>query len=306
MGAMQETSDGDFINQVPVNLEEPTQEVEESPSIYDFTDTEGGSPVAETVERVEFSSQKAILKPVGRTSDSREELVSITESEQHIVSEPVDEVDNDNTVVGAAALVIPAAIAAGSIGIMATATQHKSGDPESRHLENATAADDAIPLIRVTSPKPRTLEVHGPFVEPLKHHVQPEEISPPTPTLPHSQTLASPVVPTPPEPTRLPPTTPRPATSYSWLGALFQPISSEVVEAQRTGWVAIQTEIVNDPPVRRSSSKLKKKARDVMVEQVSPRDSKYSHRQGSKIVGRMRSYVKGILARRDKKSRGKG
>lgn len=274
-------------------VDDASQEFEEGPSYDDISDTESVSHVATTVERVDVSSQRVGLKPTIQTSNSTEELATDTKGEESRVSEPLDTGKDDFTVEKAAAVVIPATIAAGSIGIMATSTQEKPDKSETRHLDVTAPIDDSIPLIRVITPKPRTLEVHGPFVDPLKHHIQPEEISPTTPTTPHSPTLASPVVPIPTEPTHLPPT-PRPATSYSWLGALFQPISPDVIEAQRTGWVAISTEIIDEPPVRRRS-KLHRKVRDTVTEQVNSRDRKISDRQGSKFIPRMWNHVKRML-----------
>jgi hypothetical protein len=77
----------------------------------------------------------------------------------------------------------------------------------------------------------------------------------------------------------------RPATSYSWLGALFQPIDPKLVDAQKTGWVEVSTTVTNAPPVRKGSTKLKKKKDD----QVSVRHS-ISDGQGLKIA-RMWNYV---------------
>lgn len=247
---------------------EETSQFDEIQSFDGITDADSVSNIATTVERVDLSSLKAVVKPVSQASESTEKLMDDNNEEEPVASESSKD---GHHLEEASSVAIPAVIAASSIGIMAMATQQKS-ERENHHLEVPPSVNDSVPLIRVITPKPPTLEIHGPFVEPLKHRVQPEEIRPGTPTYPHSPTLAEPSIPIPVEPTHLPPMV-RPATSYSWLGALFQPISPDVVEAQRTGWVAISTEIVNDPPVRRSSTKLRKKLRDIVVEQGRSRDS---------------------------------
>ena len=266
----------------------PTPEPGSGPTLDDVTDTESVFDVPQVVERVDVSSQKVATRPVVQPSSSMDAIQDspiASKAEPPSTGETSDSKERAN-VEEAAVVAIPAA-AAGSIGIMAMATHEKS------EQQNKTTApiDDSIPLIRVDTPKPPALEVHGPFVEPLKHHVQPDEISPPSPIAPHSPTLVSPVLPIPREPTRLPPA-PRPVTSYSWLGALFQPISSDVVEAQRTGWVAISTEIVNEPAVRKSSTRLRRKTKEVVVEQVSSRGQKMSDHQGSQTPGTMWNYVR--------------
>ena len=179
----------------------------------------------------------------------------------------------------AAALGLPVVIAAGSIGIMATATHSRQGTParEQRDspptLAEAGAGADLVPAIHVETPtspdQKETLEIHGPFIDPLKHHIQPDEISP---VLSDSTALQSPQVPIPYEPTHLPPLREltRPSTSYSWLGALFGPISPEIIEAQRTGWIVISTEMSDEPPVRRRSTKLRRRTRELFTrEQVT-------------------------------------
>ena len=193
----------------------------------------------------------------------------------------------------AAVLGIPVVIAASSsIGIMATATHSKQQTPPSHPRELAPALNDQgasvdhIPVIRVDSTSPDAkdaFEVHGPFIEPLKYHVQPDEISP----IPADSTiLKSPQVFIPFEPTHLPPSKDlsRPSTSYSWLGALFGPISPEILEAQRTGWVAISSEMNNEPPVRRRSTKLRRRTREIfMREQVRNRSLPKTNITGSRI-----------------------
>ena len=267
----------------------PSPEPEDGPPLDDVTDGESLLDVPQHVERVDVSSQKVVTIPSVQPSSSMDPIQDSTiasKSEAPSAGETSDSKEG-MSVETAGIVAIPAAVAAGSIGILATATHQKSDQ------ENETTASihDSVPLIRVDTPKPPTLEVQSPFSEPLKHHIQPEEISPPTPTVPHSPTLESPVVPILREPTRLPPA-PRPVTSYSWLGSLFQPISSDVVEAQRTGWVAISTEIVNEPSVRKSSTRLRRKPRDVVVEQVSSRGQKTSDHEGSQSPSRMWNYVR--------------
>jgi hypothetical protein len=168
----------------------------------------------------------------------------------------------------AAALGIPAVMAAGSIGIMATATHSRDQTPPHDAPPASTvpgASEEHVPAIHVDIPSPDTkdtFEIHGPFIEPLKHHIQPEDISP---VISDSTTLHSPRLPIPFEPTHLPPLRDitRPSTSYSWLGALFGPISPEIIEAERTGWVAISTEITDGRPVRRRSTKLRRRTREI-------------------------------------------
>ena len=91
--------------------------------------------------------------------------------------------------------------------------------------------NDVITLIRMRTPRPGILDGSGPFIDSLKH-----------------QALIS--------------TPPRPATSYSWLGALFQPINPTILEAQRSGWIVLSNEI-QDPPIRKSSARLRKKLKDL-------------------------------------------
>lgn len=202
----------------------------------------------------------------------------------------------------AAVLGIPVVIAAGSIGIMATATHSRQPTPPNQphdHPPTLTehgATVDHVPAIHVetpTSPDQKdTFEIHGPFIEPLKHHIQPDEI---TPVLPDSTALRSPHMPIPYEPTHLPPMRdlPRPSTSYSWLGNLFGPISPEIVEAQRTGWIAISTETTDESPVRRRSTKLRRRAREIFTrEQVLKRNSHRTNLAGRGIPG-MWNYVRG-------------
>jgi hypothetical protein len=126
--------------------------------------------------------------------------------------------------------------------------------------------DSSVPLIPVY-PKPPTVEVHSPFTDPLKDHVQSYEISPFPSLAPRSSTHTPPIMSIPSGPPYISPSKDlnRPSTSYSWLGALFGPINPTIVEAQRTGWVEISTEIIGEPPVRKSSGRLRRKMREVMT-----------------------------------------
>ena len=229
------------LNQLePVEAEEQTG-MEDQPVVVDDVSPvqpqESAAREGETI-REPASLDTDVVEPVTERS------VVVGE-----IPTPKDE-DSHEAMETAATGSIPAVLAAGTIGLVATATQHKPSQQEPADSE------EVPPLIRVVSPNPPSLAVQGPFVEPLKHHIQPEEISPILPPQ-DSQKLSSPFFPVPAEPTRLP--TGRPSTSYSWIGHLFQPISPEIIEAQRSGWVAVSTEIVNEPPVRRHSSRLKRR-----------------------------------------------
>jgi hypothetical protein len=200
----------------------------------------------------------------------------------------------------AAVLGIPAVMAAGSIGIMATATHSRGQSPLNKSHDSPPAStepgvdEDPVPAIHVDTASPPandTLEVHGPFIEPLKHHIQPDDISP---VVSDATALRSPHLPIPFEPTHLPPLRDltRPSTSYSWLGALFGPISPEIIEAQRTGWVVISNEIIDEPPVRRRSTKLRRRTREIFVrEEVWQADFNKTNLAGSRI-SRMWNYVR--------------
>ena len=201
----------------------------------------------------------------------------------------------------AAVLGIPVVMAAGSIGIMATATHSRGQSPLTKpHGSPPTSTEpgtneDPVPAIHVDTATPQandTLEVHGPFIEPLKHHIQPDDISP---VVSDATALRSPHLPIPFEPTHLPPLRDltRPSTSYSWLGALFGPISPEIIEAQRTGWVVISNEIIDEPPVRRRSTKLRRRTREIFVrEEVWQADLHKTNLTGNRI-SRMWNYVRG-------------
>lgn len=91
--------------------------------------------------------------------------------------------------------------------------------------------NDVITLIRMRTPRPGILDGSGPFIESLKH-----------------QALIS--------------TPPRPTTSYSWLGALFQPINPTILEAQQSGWIVLSNKI-QEPPIQKSSARLRKKLKDL-------------------------------------------
>jgi hypothetical protein len=176
------------------------------------------------------------------------------------VEEEVDDIskgkNESHPVLEEAAVItsIPAVLTAGTIGLVATATQHKESHPDLTDTEHST------PLINIMSPDIPSLAIEGPFVEPLKHHVQSEGILHPLSDQ-DAENFTSRFVPLPREPTRLP--NGRPSTSYSWLGHLFQPISPEIIEAEQNGWVAVPE--VNDKPahadkpVRRHSSRLKRR-----------------------------------------------
>ena len=225
--------------EVPPVEDEPieaTSEMEggEIPS-EEHQDAERGESIKESIEIV-----PDVPKPVVEEVDDHLEG---KEAESHSVLEEA-----------AGITAIPAVLTAGTIGLVATATQHK---PTPLDL---TDTEDSTPLIHVVSPDTPSLSVQGPFVEPLKHHVQPEEILPPLSDH-EAQNLASPFMPVPREPTRLP--NGRPSTSYSWLGHLFQPISPEIIEADQNGWIAVpevdDKSVHAKPPVRRHSSRLKRR-----------------------------------------------
>ena len=222
----------------PVEAEEQTGMEEDQP--VDNVPPEVQEPTAKEAETIRepVPLYKGVVEPAMERSPVVDEVP------------PPKEEESQRAMETAAIGSIPAVPATGTIGLVATATQHNPSQPE------LVDSADVPPLIRVVSPNPPSLAVQGPFVEPLKHHIQPEEISP-IPCPQDSRLLSSPFFPVPAEPTRLP--TGRPSTSYSWIGHLFQPISPEIIEAQRSGWVAISTEIVNEPPVRRHSSRLKRR-----------------------------------------------
>jgi len=65
----------------------------------------------------------------------------------------------------------------------------------------------------------------------------------------------------------------RPPTSYSWLGALFQPIDSEIVDAQKQGWMKDVVDQSSERPWRKFSQRLKKTfsyKEEQVTEEVSP------------------------------------
>jgi len=200
----------------------------------------------------------------------------------------------------AAVLGLPVVMAAGSIGIMATATHSRGQSPLNKAHDSPPAStepgadEDPVPAIHVDTASPDandTLEVHGPFIEPLKHYIQPDDIPP---VVSDATALRSPHLPIPFEPTHFPPLRDltRPSTSYSWLGALFGPISPEIIEAQRTGWVAISSEIIDEPPVRRRSTKLRRRTREIFAhEQVWQTGLKKANFVGNGI-SRMWNYVR--------------
>jgi hypothetical protein len=218
-----------------------------------------GVPIQE-VEQTEAGEVPSEEYQAAEREESLEEPVQIGRDASNPDEEEVDDIskgkDDPPPVLEEAAAIttIPAVFTAGTIGLVATATQHKEPLPD------LAGTEDSTPLIHVMTSDTPSLAIEGPFVEPLKNYDQPEEILE-TPSDQDTQNLTSRYIPLPREPTRLP--NGRPSTSYSWLGHLFQPISPEIIEAEQNGWVAVP-EIDDkpahaDPPVRRHSSRLKRR-----------------------------------------------
>lgn len=219
-------------------------------------------------------------------SDLFDEASHVSDDEGAQILKPF-ELMEEHDVSKIAVIAIPTVIAAKSISALATEKPEQfdsSHDYAIGTSESTPFKDTSVSPISSTL-KPPTIEVHGPFIDPLKYNVQPHEISSFTSSAPRSSTLAPPKMSIPSGPLHITPSKDahRPSTSYSWLGALFGPINPTIVEAQRTGWVEISTEIINEPPVRKNSGRLRKKIKDIMMsDHVNIPYASISNRQDKK------------------------
>ena len=106
----------------------PSPEAEDGPTLDDVTDAESIFDVPQEVERVVISSQKVVTKPAVQPSTSMDPIqdsATASKSEPPSTGETSDS-KQGMSVETAGVVAIPAAVAAGSIGILAMTTHEKS------------------------------------------------------------------------------------------------------------------------------------------------------------------------------------
>jgi hypothetical protein len=227
-------------------------------------------PAESALDEDEYGAREFAETSVPEDSASQKEG---EEEEGEVYAEDVESQEGDHhdySTEQIAELAVPGIVAATAAGFVASKEMDAETDIDTTQGQKNIRVDEShekaspVPLIKVITPKPPTLELPSQWSEPLKHHVQPIEMSPSVLTPPHSPTLVSPIAPVPAEPTHLPPPMDltRPPTSYSWLGSLRYPIIPITLEGQ-TGW------ITNDVPstveIRKRHSRLRRK-RDRLTE----------------------------------------
>jgi len=132
----------------------------------------------------------------------------------------------------------------------------------------STPVSSSNPYVHVYTSRSAAVELPSPLFEPIRKHKK-SQSSP----LPANAMAEAPPSSTQSFTPRMMSSKPslRPPTSYSWLGALFQPIDPDVEDAQKHGWIDGPDESVEDLPTRKLSTRLKKifpQREQVMTEEV--------------------------------------
>jgi hypothetical protein len=247
-------------------------------------------------ESIENIGYKEAIVPATRSENefvwpSSEPEVNLDDDRRPKVDKSVDELDQshlseneqpdtwaisdgqDNLSAAVALTTIPVGLGLSAVGLLAVARpQITEPLDDDNDLKAQFQSDEYRPRTPLDVLQPDKLEVHGPFVDPLKHHGQGQDMSymvtnlrSPTPMMPPQMNFI---------PYQAVPLPPRPGTSYSWLGNMFQPIDPRILEAEKAGWITLSDEgevkfTAAAPPVHRRSL-LRRKLKEPMSQGEVP------------------------------------